>query len=358
MSTIRKLTNGNYQVDVTNYEGKRLRLTFSKKSDALALCSTIEKEKIDFKLVHHGVRRAKIKIANSIEEIILEKKSLAPKSYVKYKNVYETFHEFTKSKGLIYINDITSIHAEEFRKILTSSNISPKTINFYLTAAKSLFHSYVLKDVLAKNPFAPVKNEKVRRKTLLEREDDYFNNTEIANFFTQSMDQKYRQAFLGLFLTGMRISELINITWERIDWTNKIIQVRSNAGFTTKTHSSERDIPMSDLLFQTIQLLKKNSSSSYVFTSPSNGKLSERTLLSICKQISEEAGITKNATLHKWRHSFNSHLAQCGVDYSSRQYLMGHKPQSMTDHYTKINPSTLHSEVSKLDLLIPEPTSL
>ncbi|MGE5682600.1 MAG: tyrosine-type recombinase/integrase, partial [Bacillota bacterium] len=79
----------------------------------------------------------------------------------------------------------------------------------------------------------------------------------------------------------------------------------------------------------------------------------ERKMLSVVKEVAEKAGITKNATLHKWRHSFNSHLSQMGVDYSVRQYLMGHKPQTMTDHYTKVDPKKLHSEVSKLDALIP-----
>ena len=57
-------------------------------------------------------------------------------------------------------------------------------------------------------------------------------------------------------------------------------------------------------------------------------------------------------TTAEWRHSFNSHLAQLGVDYSIRQYLMGHKPQSMTDYYTKVDPKKLHEAVSRLDTII------
>jgi site-specific recombinase XerD len=352
MSKIRTLKNGKYQVDVTNYEGKRIRLTFSKKTDASAYCAKIDNEKHNFKLVHHGVLKQKLLLSQVIDDAILEKKPLAIKSYMKYKNVYKTLNEFMLVKGVVYINDVTGTHADEFKKMLVSSDISAKTINFYLTTVKSLFEQYVLKDILTKNPFASVKNERVKKKTLLEREEDYYSSTEIISFFSQEMGFKHKQAFLGLFLTGMRIGELINLTWKRVDWENKIIQVRSDVTFTTKTASSERDISMSNVLYKLISTMKQSSTSDYVFTNPSNKKVSERSLLKACKDIAKAAGLTKVATLHKWRHSFNSHLAQLGIDYSVRQYLMGHKPQSVTDHYTKIDPKILHDVVSKLDQII------
>jgi len=352
LSKIRKLQSGKYRVDVTNSEGKRLRFTFSRKEEASAFCATIEKEKLDFKLIRHGVFRRKIKLSDAIDNAISEKRPLAKKSFVKYKSVFETFLGFTKAKGLECINEFTTSHADDFKKFLVQSEVSAKTINFYLTAIKSLFKDHVLSDTILKNPFEHVKLERVKKKTLLEREEDYYFSDEIVAFFSQQMDPKYKIAFAGLFLTGMRIDEFINLTWKRVDEENKLLQIRSVPGFVTKNASSERDIPMSDVLFNIVNSQKDKASSDYIFTNPANRKLSERSLLSVCKKIAKEAGITKTATLHKWRHSFNSHLAQLGVDYSIRQYLMGHKPQSMTDHYTKVDPKKLHEFVTRLDIFI------
>ncbi|MCX6170133.1 MAG: tyrosine-type recombinase/integrase [Ignavibacteriales bacterium] len=352
MSKIRKLENGGYRVDVTTFEGIRLRPTFPRKEDASDYIATIEKEKLDFKLERHGVRRRKIKFSDAIDSAILEKKSLANKSYVKYKYVFETLLEFADANGLKHINEFTTSHADEFKKVLMQSNASPKTINFYLTAIKSLFKEHVLRDIILKNPFDSVKLERVKQKTLLEREEDYYDTSEITAFFLQEMDPKFKIAFIGLFLTGMRVDEFINLTWERVDWKNKLLQIRSVPGFVTKNASSERDIPMSNVLFQVVKSLKESTSSEYIFVHPKGKKLSEKTMLSACKKIAKKAKIKKNATNHKWRHSFNSHLSQQGVDYSARQYLMGHKPQSMTDHYTKVDPKKLHEVISKLDSLI------
>jgi integrase len=133
---------------------------------------------------------------------------------------------------------------------------------------------------------------------------------------------------------------------------NKILQVRSSNGFVTKTNTSERDIPMSGKLYELLKQLSESSTNEYVFTFKDK-QVKERRMLAFCKTVAKKAEIKKNATLHKFRHSFNSHLAQLGVDYSVREYLMGHKPKSMTDHYTKIDPKKLHKEVSLLDKLIP-----
>ena len=109
---------------------------------------------------------------------------------------------------------------------------------------------------------------------------------------------------------------------------------------------------MTDLVYNIITEMKGSNSTGYLFRNQSGGKVSERTLLTKCKLIAKEAGITKNATLHKWRHSFASHCKDIGLLYEERQYLLGHRPESMTDRYTKIDPSGLKEKLSKLDELI------
>jgi integrase len=339
--------------DVLDIFGKRIRKVFPTKQLAQAYCTNIDKEKYEFFLHGGGLTRKPVSLSFAIEEAIKSKLPLAPKSYMKYKSVYTTFEEYTKTRKLTYLREFTSADADKFRDILTSSDASAKTINFYLLAIKALFKEYVLKGLLVRNPFDHIKLERVKNKSLLEREEDYYSSEEIKNFFSQEMEESEETAFKALFLTGMRFGELSNLTWERVDWKNKIIQVRTTADFKTKTDSSERDIPFGNKMLEILRARQKTSASSFVFTDNENNQIRERRLLAICKSIAEKAGISKNATLHKFRHSFNSHLAQLGVDYSVRQYLMGHKPQSMTEHYTKIDPKGLHYTVSLLDKLLP-----
>ena len=351
MSTIKKTKKGGYLADVRDKDGIRLRKTFSKKSEADLFCAKIENEKYELKLISAGLIKERIKFNSAISAALAEKSSLAAKTYSKYKNVYQILENFAAQKKITTLNEFTIQNADEYKRVLMSSDASPKTINFYLNAAKSLFREHVLRKELTLNPFDHIRLERIQRKTLLQREDDYYSTEEIKAFFAQPILDNYKNAFIALFCTGMRFSEMSNLTWERIDFENKIIEIRTNGDFRAKTFSSERNIPMSNKLYEVIEKLEKRSR--FVFPSIKGGKMSEKTLIIICKNVAGKAKIDKNATLHKWRHTFNSHLAQFGVDYSIRQYLMGHKPQSMTDHYTKIDPSKLHEQVSLLDELLP-----
>jgi len=358
MGTIKKLKNGKHKVDVRDANGNRIRKIFDNRSDAAAFISKIGMEKYKGKLAKAGLDTTPAQFEVVINEAVKGKESLAPKSLSKYKGVYTVFQKFISETSISLVSDFSRAHADSFKDVLVASGASPKTINFYLMAVKSLFKDLVLRDLIDKNPFDHVKLERLKRKNLLDRADDYYDEKEIKAFFAESMLPAYRVAFIGLFLTGLRFEEFSSLIWKRIDLEKKIIQIRSDASFTTKTVTSERDIPISDKLFNLLSDMNKFRASDYVFTSPSNTKISERTLLSVCKAVASSAGITKNATLHKWRHSFNSHLAQAGVDYTIRQYLLGHKPQTMTDHYTKVDPAKLHNQVSKLDVLINnEPTN-
>ena len=358
MGQIRKLNNGSYQCDVRDKDGNRLRKNFKRRDEAFLFVSKVEEVKHQNRISKIGLVSSPILLDKFISDAIEDKKSLAFKSFLKYKRVYVVLEQFIQKKKLNLASEFNQTHADEFKEILVNSGVSAKTINFYLMAIRSVFKELVIRQNIEVNPFDHVKLERIRKKSLIDQEDDYYNELEVKSFFSVKMESNYRNAFLGLFLTGMRFGEFSSLKWERVDLVKKIIQIRSDKNFTTKTTSSERDIPMSNKLFKLIQKLSKSRTSEYVFTSLSNTKLSEKTLLLKCKEIASEAKIKKNATLHKWRHSFNSHLAQSGVDYTVRQYLLGHKPQTMTDHYTKVDPTKLNDQVSNLDHLINnEPTN-
>ena len=88
-------------------------------------------------------------------------------------------------------------------------------------------------------------------------------------FFAQPMDDAYRLAFMGLLFTGMRFAELANITWEDVDFGNRLLLVRPKENFKTKTSNSERAIPLNIIMYELLVKYYPNRlSEKYVFTSP------------------------------------------------------------------------------------------
>lgn len=353
MGSIKQLKNGMFFASVYDSSGKRQRRRFGLHKNAKAFISRIENDKSDDRLNSVGLKKRRTTISLAIEDFMNTKSGLKKKSIAKYERAYDQFLVFCNNRNIKHMGKFSRDAADAYWSLLQASGAAAKTMNFYLMVVKTLFVYEVGRDRLSKSPFTHIKGEKEKVKSMIERDDEYYDKNEINAFFNASMTDDLRHLFSILFLTGFRISELQSLTWERsIDLQNKLIKLRKYDGYDTKTDSSERDIPMTDLVYNIITEMKGSNSKGYLFKNQSGGQASERTLLTKCKSIAKKAGITKNATLRMWRDSFASHTMDAGILYEERQYLMGHKPESMTDRYTKVDPSSLQEKLSKLDELI------
>lgn len=61
------------------------------------------------------------------------------------------------------------------------------------------------------------------------------------------------------------------------------------------------------------------------------------------------SGLTKHASIHTWRHSYATHLLECGVHRRTMQEGLGHQRPATTAVYTSITPmvtSALHATVN------------
>jgi site-specific recombinase XerD len=224
----------------------------------------------------------------------------------------------------------------------------PRTINFYIQVLKAFLKYEMLKNHIEKDPTLHIKNVKVEK-----QRPDYYSLQDINLFFQQPMDLAYRNAFLGLIYSGMRISELTNITYDDVDFIRKHIIVRPKGNYKTKTYESERRIPMNEKLFALLkEMVNKKPSDTYPFCNPKGNKLSGRTLLDVCKRMAVRAGIKDRAFLHKYRHSYASHLVLQGTPLESIQMFLGHSSIVQTQQYAHNKPDHLHNQVSVLDKLI------
>ena len=66
---------------------------------------------------------------------------------------------------------------------------------------------------------------------------------------------------------------------------------------------------------------------------------------------SEKAKITKPATLHWLRHSYATHLFECGADLRYIQELLGYKSSSNMEIYTRVSTKNLQNIKSPFDYL-------
>ena len=154
------------------------------------------------------------------------------------------------------------------------------------------------------------------------------------------------------FYTGMRLNELVNLTWRNVNLTTRIITV-GDEDFTTKGRN-QRYIPICDEAFEVLsKRIPKvhivHNDKSYVFCKtnglPFTGDFISKRFKSACKA----AGTDKAIHFHSLRHSFASNLAQKSVSLYTIKELLGHSSISTTEIYSHLNMDSLKDAIKTFD---------
>lgn len=159
---------------------------------------------------------------------------------------------------------------------------------------------------------------------------------------------KEKPTNLGILLSlhmGLRIGEICALSWEDVDFTNRIIKVRHTVARvrdeslktdrktcliidSPKTKASVRDIPIPSALLPDLYSWKRASSSKYV-VSEKDTFVSPRTFEYRYHCILTESGV-KSINYHALRHTFATRCIEAGVDVKSLSEILGHANVGVT----------------------------
>ena len=167
---------------------------------------------------------------------------------------------------------------------------------------------------------------------------------EVRSLINVINHQKSRIIVKLLYSSGIRLSECLSLKVEDIDFREKHGWVRSGKG------GKDRIFVLSDdLRIELNQYLTKNKINMGLIFRGKNGKLSSHNVQKIVKEAALRAGIKKNISPHKLRHSFATHLLESGTDIRIIQELLGHSNLQTTQIYTKVSKEQLRKVRSPLD---------
>ncbi len=161
------------------------------------------------------------------------------------------------------------------------------------------------------------------------------------NHLREALQARDRLLILVLYATGGRISEVIGLTHDRIDFQNLYIRVRGKG-------NKERIAPLANTAAVALAKYLESErpslkpASDHVFVNHRGGALSRQAAWQIIESLAREAGLgERKISPHVLRHSFATHLLEGGMGLRSLQILLGHADLSTTQIYTKITPEHL-----------------
>jgi integrase/recombinase XerD len=248
---------------------------------------------------------------------------------------------------------------EENKKITDINQVKPEVIIEYLTkirdeglAANSMnrslaalrgFYKYLLREkIIKENPLVNIELAKVWM-----RLPDTISKEEMRIILEQPGDQNIsairNTAMLELlYATGIRVSELINLTMNSINWQVGFLIVMGKG-------SKERIVPIGKIAYDCTRkyveearpkLLQKKSTD-VLFLNRFGRKFTRQGFWKIVVGYAKRAGLQKKVYPHTFRHSFASHLLEGGADLRTVQVMLGHSDISTTQIYTHVTRDRL-----------------
>ena len=263
-------------------------------------------------------------------------KGLSDNTYLSYKNDLNMYKAFLHQKNISNPEKISSADVIEFIEYLQKKDHDEiTTVARKLTTIKN-YHAYLEKEKIAPiNVTLGIKRPKLKKTIAKTLSMDDINTLLDINLLTP-FDYRNKAMLELVYGTGLRVSELVNLTLNNIDFTNCIIRIVGKG-------NKERIIPLGEysmyylnLYMEKRPLLEKNNLCEKLFLNNHGKGITRQGFFKIWKNLLEEKHLNVEASPHTLRHSFATHLLEGGADLKSIQEMLGHSDISTTRMYTHV----------------------
>lgn len=264
-------------------------------------------------------------------------------------------YDYEITKFLDYLNDnhldykkINIDMIRNYLKYLDSLKYKKNSISKNLSSLRSYYKFLTEEKVVLNNPFKNISNPKKDKKL-----PDFLNYEEINKLFdsadtTTPLGLRNRCILELLYDTGIRVSELVNLKINDIEFDKKIINILGKG-------KKERIVYYGDYLQEVLgkyindsrKYLLNNKLSEYLILNNNGSKITTRGVEYIIDKMVNEAAIKHKISPHVLRHTFATHMLNGGADIKSIQQLLGHESLSTTGIYTHITNDVLRQEYLK-----------
>jgi integrase/recombinase XerC len=238
----------------------------------------------------------------------------------------------------ILLRRLDNVQIRGFMAQLHERRLKKSTLARKLAAVRSFLQFCVKKKWIAENPAKVVATPKQEKHV-----PSFLSEEEMANFLEvppskRPLDLRDKAILEVLYATGIRVSELVGIDLEDVNFGERLVRVRGKG-------KKERLVPFGHIADEGLKsylrtrslFIKDKIGEKALFLNYQGERITVRSVERIVDKYIRQTALKRKISPHSLRHSFASHLLSRGADLRVIQELLGHESLATTQKYTHLN---------------------
>ncbi len=281
--------------------------------------------------------------------------NVTPRTLETYDSGLKRFFDYLIERNILDVTEVNAGIVREFLVLLKGRGLRGITVHQFYRVLRTFFTFLYQEDYINKNPMTTVKAPKVEQKEM---------RTFTAQEISKLLNAFDKNDFIGmrnycimclLFSTGIRKTELSNLTLADVNITNDLIRIANGKG------QKERYAPIGKTLRRTmVQYLNmreeylNGESCQWLFITPrASRKMTNSCMGVLFQKLKKTLRLTgEKVSCHTWRHTFAKNYLLNGGDIFSLQKILGHADIATTKNYLHLNEKEVklqHAKYNPLD---------
>ena len=238
----------------------------------------------------------------------------------------------SRSRGLLDVGpaDLSDFMAEQL-------GTPVRTVARRLSALRRFYRYQVQRGTLDHDPSARLESPRLARRLPGVLSETQVDELLAAPDVSTALGLRDRAMLELLYASGLRVSELVGLTLNRINLTQSTVRVSGKG-------AKERLVPFGEEAADWLERylargraeILAGRVSDALFPSRRAKAMSRQAFWQAIKRYALRAGIDREISPHTLRHAFATHLLNHGADLRVLQMLLGHSDLSTTQIYTHV----------------------
>lgn len=271
-------------------------------------------------------------------------KRVSPHTVKAYRTDLEQFVQFSLAEcGSDDVRQATTALVRAWMMQLMEEGDSARSINRKISALRAFFRYHVRMGDVQTNPMEAISAPKIAKRLPQFVSQNEMENLFRAELFEDTFEGWRDRLIIELFyVTGMRLSELVNLKRSDIDLYDGSLKVMGK-------RSKERIIPFSPrvkgVIVKYLEIFDEkyagNPKNSFIFVAPNGNKIYPKAVYRIVRKYLDMVTTIDKRSPHVLRHTFATQMLNHGADINAIKEILGHSSLAATQVYT-------HNTIEKL----------